>query len=203
MEVAPCIEVHPYPAGWRPSLAAAQRQPPPRRSGPPHRIEGMNAGLLKRIHAMRFRFDPRWLLPTLSTWFWQYLVKPVSESAYHQHWMNVSEWGDPDFDESWEGLQVIETQRWLKRARRVHLGLDSIPLPDGRTSHWEPGRFSPDGYVPDATLRQLKVLVEAAEGERITRRKDGAELWTKWITAIAAVVAAIASVWNLFLSRGR
>jgi hypothetical protein len=162
----------------------------------------MSLGLMRRLPSVFGRFGPTWIRAQGTIWFWRYLVKPFSDTAYWQHWMNTSEVGDPDFQEAWEKLQVIETRRWLKRARQVYLGLDAVPLPEGQKSYWESGRFSEEEFVPDDVLRKLKVLVENAEGERIKRRKDEAEVWTKWITTIAAVIAAVASVWNLFLSKG-
>ena len=42
--------------------------------------------------------------------------------------------------------------------------------------------------------------MEDAEYEKARRRREGRELWVKYFTAIAAAVAALASLANLYFS---
>jgi hypothetical protein len=102
-----------------------------------------------------------------------------------------------DYFEEIDEIHCLETRGWPKRGDRVHLSIDDIPLAEGQTSHW---RYACNGesYIVADSLRKFKEKVEEREYEYSRRRRERREMWVKWATAIAAVIAAAASVANFF-----
>jgi hypothetical protein len=92
-------------------------------------------------------------------------------------------------------LACLETNEYMKRARRVHVTLAEFPLPEGATSIWHTA-YNGQRYIIYPVLAKYKQAVEAAEYERAKRRREGKELWIKWFTAVVSTIAAIASVYS-------
>jgi len=88
----------------------------------------------------------------------------------------------------------------MKRADRVHVTTAEIPLPENSESHWQTA-YDGDRFLPYHTLAKFKRAVEAAEYERSKRRRERNELWVKYFTALAATVAALASVYTAFFKK--
>jgi hypothetical protein len=99
-------------------------------------------------------------------------------------------------------IRRIESLAWIARAEIVHLSVYDIPSANEHEEHWETG---PHGtrYLSDRVLRTLQKQVEDAEYERDRRRREGREIWIKYVTGGAAVLAAAASIANLILTAHR
>ncbi len=124
------------------------------------------------------------------------LVKVFSLRAYLKHEIDIDPEGEDR--EAIEAYLSIETQHWLKRADRVHVGVADIPTVDNE-SQW---MQTYDGLscLKWEPLRRLKRLVEDAEYERTRRKHEGREFLLKWFTAVFAALAALASIWNVYLT---
>ncbi len=96
-------------------------------------------------------------------------------------------------------IRRIESLAWIARAETVHLSVYDIPLANEHEEHWETGPHS-TRYLSDRAFRTLQKQVEDAEYERDRRRREGREIWIKYVTGGAAVLAAAASIANLILT---
>lgn len=96
-----------------------------------------------------------------------------------------------------DDLMCIESNEYMKRARRVHVSIYDLPLPDDSGSYWTQ-TYDGEHCIKYPTLTKFKKLVEDAEYERRKRRREGKEHWIKWITVIGAIIAALASVYSAF-----
>jgi len=98
-----------------------------------------------------------------------------------------------------EEIQCIETRMLTKRGDAVHVSVTDLPVPEGQTSHWQNAR---DGqlYLNSEALRKFRKMVEDAEYERCKRKREAWEVRIKWVTAVAAVLAAAASLFNLYFT---
>lgn len=106
---------------------------------------------------------------------------------------------DFECSEFTDEIRRIESLAWIARAENVHLSVHDIPLANEHEEHWEIG---PHGtrYLSDRVFRTLKKQVEDAEYERDRRWREGREIWIKYLTAGAALLAAAASIANLILT---
>lgn len=131
--------------------------------------------------------------------FWWQLVKRVSRRRYFKHLSDA----DPDGDDPTvhQDYLFFETRHWQRRAEKVHVSVSDIPLEDGK-SHWETG-YDRLSYIRWSPLRKLKKLVIDAEYEKTRRKREGRELWVKYVTVVAAVLGAIASLVNLLITAGK
>src|SRR5580704_4907730 len=129
--------------------------------------------------------------------YWN-LVEKVNRLAYLHH-LAENDSDSDDFDiETYEEILTIETRIWVKRGRKVHVAVNDIIDP-GQNLH-EIWLQSPTGtYVEYETLRKFKKLVEDAEYERSKRQREGRESWIRWITAGAAIIAALGTLLSLYL----
>jgi len=116
------------------------------------------------------------------------------EDAVYASW----EADDPDW-ELQDELQHLQTTKWVKRGRKVNVSVTDIPLPEGSDTHWQMGTFG-ERHLPPDVLRRYRKLVEDAEYEKARRRREGKELWVKYLTMTAAILAALASLGNLYLN---
>jgi hypothetical protein len=130
----------------------------------------------------------RW---TLRNYYWQ-IIRRINVKAYLRHEID----NDPDgYDwESRQSLVDIEYSEYLKRANRLHVSLSDVPLPETSSSHWKQDDEG-ERHLSDTTLKHFKQLVENAEYDRDKRRREGKEHCIKWITVIAAIIAALASLY--------
>jgi hypothetical protein len=122
----------------------------------------------------------------------------LNRKAYLRHFIDR----DPDDWESIEALLCIETGEWTRRGERVNVWITDLPLPEGKTSHWETAADRRE-YLPWDTLRKFKKIVEDGEYERNRRKREGRELWVKYFTAGAAAIAALAALLNLYFTSRR
>ena len=95
-----------------------------------------------------------------------------------------------DYYEEHDEFMVLETEHWLERGRKVHVSVVDVPL-EGEESYWKEGLSG--SYIQWQYLHKLKPKIEEAEYIRKKRRYDFGEHWLKWLTAIGAIIAAIAS----------
>jgi hypothetical protein len=132
--------------------------------------------------------------------YWE-IVRRVNFKAYLRHMIDLSgNEFDPEADCMIEDLLYLETKEWVRRAERVHISPShDIPLPSNGKAHWQRS-YDGSTYLKDESLRKLKKLVEDAEYEKSRRKREGRELWIKWFTAIAAGLAALASIGNLYFT---
>jgi len=128
--------------------------------------------------------------------YWN-LVNRFNRLAYLHH-VAETESDSEDFDiETYEEILAIETRIWVERGNKVHVGVTDI-LDPGYNPH-EIWLQSPTGtYVEYTTLRKFKKLVEDAEYGRSKRKREGRESWIKWITAGAAIIAALGTLLSLY-----
>jgi sulfur relay (sulfurtransferase) DsrC/TusE family protein len=136
----------------------------------------------------------------INTRYWAF-VKRFNRKAYLSHVIQATE--DLSDCEEYEELLLLETNEWTRRADRVHISVRDIPLSEDATTHWAPGHYNRESYLPYETLRKLKKLVEDAEYERDRRKREGREIWVKYFTAGAAALAALASLANLYFTSRR
>ncbi|HEY4359376.1 MAG TPA: hypothetical protein VGN17_00305 [Bryobacteraceae bacterium] len=106
-----------------------------------------------------------------------------------------------DCEEEIERVLDIETALWTKRAYRVYLSIDDLPMGSDETSLWRQNSFSPGSHLSWDALQKLKKMVEEAEYERRRRKHEGREIWIKWFTAIAAAIAAATGVFLAWKGR--
>jgi hypothetical protein len=92
----------------------------------------------------------------------------------------------------------MDTKEWLKRAEQVRLHIHDIPIEKTVGDYWQ-DRFDDYATLKDYYLRQLQQNVEAAEDERTKRKAAVVDLRLKYLTAVGAVVAAIAGIINLYM----
>lgn len=95
-------------------------------------------------------------------------------------------------------IERIKSLELTKRAERVLVGLDEIPLPEGETSHWTQGD-SGTRFLDPKSFRALARRVQDAEYEREKRKREEREAKIKLYTATAATVAAVTGFLNLLL----
>lgn len=95
-------------------------------------------------------------------------------------------------------LEQVRSRKLVRRADRVLVGLDEIPLPQGETAHWTEGSWNTSFLTPKS-FRALLRRVEDAEYERAKRKREEREAKVKLYTAVAATIAAIAGLLNLVL----
>jgi len=98
-------------------------------------------------------------------------------------------------------VRSLESHQWMRRAEKVHLSVYDIPLIE-HEELWETGPHG-TGYLSDRVLRSLQKQVEDAEYERDRRGREGREIWIKYVTGGAALLAAAASIANLILTAHR
>ena len=115
------------------------------------------------------------------------LQKKLNYEGYLQACVDAMPDDHPDW-ESWEEPQILQTQKWLKRGRKVNVWFQDILLPEGENTHWKSGMFG-GNYVPWGILRRYQKLVEDAEYERAKRRREGKEILIKYLTMGAALLA--------------
>jgi len=121
----------------------------------------------------------------------------LNVKAYLEHEIAV----DPECNdwESWEWLMCIESSEYLKRAHRVHVDLFDIPLPENSLHHWKQASDG-ENYLPYPTLTKFKRMVEDAEYERDKRGREKKELYMKGFAAFFAIIAALASAFEVYLT---
>jgi hypothetical protein len=139
------------------------------------------AGLYRRFRLASQRF------------YWDELVKRLNRLAYLKHVIATSDYLEDEIEEALS----IETYQWEKRGVKVNLVMRDVPLPKGEKLYSD----SMYGEIPTwETLRHFKKMVEDAEYERDKRKREGREIGVKYFTAVAATLAALASLANLYLS---
>ena len=136
---------------------------------------------------------------------WWTIVARLNRKAYLRHFA-----ADPIDDRNApEELLCLETEELTRRGAKVNVWVRDIPLPEGITRSGDPDaepewpwKFAADysEYIPSDILSKFRKLVEDAEYEKARRRREGRELWVKYFTAIAATLAALASLANLYFS---
>ena len=126
------------------------------------------------------------------------MVRRFNREAFLRHAVECDTRGD--FPEMQEDLLCIDTAKWVRRADRVHISPGEIPLPEGCESHWVTA-YDGDTFLRPGTLCRLQKMVEDREHEMKRRSREGHELGIKWFTAVAAAVAAAASLWNVFVKK--
>lgn len=107
----------------------------------------------------------------------------------HQYQFEIAEWKDT--------IRHIDTMALIRRAAKRYIDVreDIDPSLD-REWHWEEGPFG--GYfLTSRSYRLLAKKVEEAEHDYRKRFWEAREGWLKVVTAIAAVIAAVASVYNV------
>jgi len=130
------------------------------------------------------------------TYYWQ-IVKRVDLKAYLQHQVDITH-----EDDQWEPEQDLachETREYQKRARRVHVTIAAAIQPDQKECWLR--SYDGDQFLESQTLARFKTLVEAAEYERDKRGREKKEMLVKYFTALAATIAAIASVYTPFVKK--
>jgi hypothetical protein len=136
--------------------------------------------------------------------YWSFVEK-VNRLAYLRHLLEDSgqEYIESDIDiEIYEEIQAMETRIWTKRGSDVHTDVTDLVDIAEHEEVWQ--ESSKGQYIERDTLRKFKKLVEDAEYERSKRRREGRESWIKWITAGAAIIAALGTLLSLYLaSRGK
>ena len=94
-------------------------------------------------------------------------------------------------------IKEMDSSQLNFRAGRCHIDLSDFLLEEGFASHWEEGVHG-SRYIRDKSFRELSKAVEIAEHDAKRRKIDVRDSWFKIGTAIAATMAAIASILNLF-----
>lgn len=101
------------------------------------------------------------------------------------------------FDEEILGL---DSRALVARAKRLHIEVSDLGLPQGHDDHWILGVHGA-WFLHPKSLEALSRMVEEAEYQRPERKIAVRDFWWKAVVAIAAVVAAIASLLNLARQR--
>jgi hypothetical protein len=129
------------------------------------------------------------------------LVNRVNRLTYLHHLVdNCHPDSLYDYEQEIEELLMTESRIWIKRAERVHVAVSDIPFADpAKTSHWNVCHyFEGMQYLDWDTLRKFKALIEDKEYERRRRTHEGREIWIKWVTVVAAIIGAVASLMTYF-----
>ena len=102
----------------------------------------------------------------------------------------------PDDEPDWESqilLLASQTKRWVKRGRKINVYPNAdLPLPEGKRTHFEYDLGCE--HLSWRALRQFRKMVEDAEYERDKRKREKNEMWVKWVTMAAAIIAALGSI---------
>lgn len=124
--------------------------------------------------------------------FWR-VIRLINPRAYVNYLAS-----DPHDFMAQEDSLCFETRYWLKRAYKVHVSVQDVPLGD-LDSHWDTA-YDGERYIQYNSLRKLKKLIEDAEYENKKRSREGSEIFIKYFTALAALVAALTAIANLIIS---
>jgi hypothetical protein len=88
--------------------------------------------------------------------YWK-VVRRFNREAFLRHVVECDTRGD--FREEEEDLLCIDTYKWKRRADRVHISPDEIPLQEGCEGHWVTA-YDGDQFLRPVTLRRLQRMVE-------------------------------------------
>jgi hypothetical protein len=130
---------------------------------------------------------------------WDLFESDIENAGTNEERRQQESMRDFECSEYLDEIRHIESQKWIARAENVHLSVYDIALLNDHEKHWDTG---PHGsrYLADRVFRTLKKQVEDAEYERNRRKRESRELWIKYITAGAALLAAAASITNLIVT---
>lgn len=144
-------------------------------------------------------FYSKSILKTFRRTYWA-LFKRVNPLAYWKGQLRAVEVIDDlqQIDEISEIVARLEMKYLSPRADAVNLGYEVLPPLGNGNSHWNSGRYDEGSWLKLESIRKLKILVEDREHIQKQRRREGLDSVIKWVTAIASVIAALASTWRVF-----
>ena len=96
-----------------------------------------------------------------------------------------------------EEIMAMESRELVARARRCHIDVSDIGSKPENEDHWVHGVHGA-WFLQPKSFMALSEMVEEAEHQFVKARVVANDFWWKFVTAIAAITAAVAAILNLF-----